>query len=407
MSFSRKLVSELYKCSIFLFALQSLRPWFFWDSVVVYCIEAFALIMSCLLLHQSNVTWRIVSKYNFITFVILYFFLLYLNDLHSILGYIYISAKSFVYLVLLVYTSNSYKSDIWQFIMKWFSVLLGISIIAWIAYLLGVRWSYTLAEYGNYNFHNYGFFLFDVGGRGLNIRFSSIILEPGHLGTVLPLILFLNNYDFRKVYNILFLIAILFTLSLSGYVLLVVGYIFKALTNSTSKLFAVSFCVILLALLFVVAPNYNGGNNIVNQKISSRIDIKNNVEERSTSSMDLMYREVMNSDKIFFGLGNDYINRMTGGSAGNAGYRPFIVAHGMIGAVLTILLYCYYPATQRFKFKSLMFSMLYILSLMQRAYPWWDFFLMILLCGVPFFNTQISLSQKYGENVSIAKVSNI
>lgn len=379
-----------YKIIIFLLVLQSLNPWFLWNDYLKYLISGIAFLASCYLYVTNKINKKI--KRNVITAALLFVLLIYLNIQFNFNGILNKLISAITYFLLITGTSNEQKIEIWKFIQKCFAWILCISLIGWCFHLIGLDTPSYYTSFGHYEYYNHFLFLERVTSYTLVERFSSVFLEPGHVGTVLPLFLYINGYDLKEKYNIIFFIALLFTLSLAGYVLLIIGLFFNFILKSKLRVSALIGFVVIIAGITLVIKTYNGGDNILNNLIIMRLEMEDGKmagDNRVSNYIQLKYEDVMNSSSRYMGIGTENVSKLTDGDEhGNAGYKLFILSHGLTGLILVLLLYGYYSLAQSNKLCCFTFYILYCISFIQRSYPVWDIFLIILICGVPFLNAQ-------------------
>lgn len=392
---SRQCSPGYYRLIIALVTLHSLHPWFLWTSSVLsnlltilwFCISLFFL--------QNNGIKSSNFNRDLLTGISILFLELYLIRGTGILGTVKTIIIGLNYIILLIATSDCQKISLWNNFQKIFAYLLLPSIVAWIFYLGGLRWPSYYTTYGQYDFNNYIFFIERTNILNLfNIsRFSSYFLEPGHLGVCLSLIIYINNFNFKNKTNIIFLLADLLTLSLAGYILLFIGLAFKLLDGKRKQILL--YLIILIALSFgsyFIVQKINNGNNIVNNMIFSRLEINDqgnmSGDNRISKNFEPVYKQVISSNKRYFGIGpQEYLKIISNGNyGGNAGVKEFLVINGLFGVLLSFVIYILYSCKSRYSARnSMFFTILYFLSFYSLAYPTWDIFLIILICGLPYF----------------------
>lgn len=226
-----KLVQICFYAGILLAFFGSLHPWFLWPLGTLYPLPSGLLIGTAMLISKT-------TKDNWFT-----------NDhfLAPVMGYVAISTYMLVinetningYIVNVFHTAIFYSifrlktekmEAFMTFLCKVMGGLLLVSIPAFFLYLVGFPFVGVDAVYGDdlYSYTNY--FLFMIDDRTLWAffpRFSSVFLEPGHLGTAATLLLSTQFGKWKKWYNIVLLVALLLTFSLAAYVIYVVVIFLK------------------------------------------------------------------------------------------------------------------------------------------------------------------------------------
>ena len=201
-------------------------------------------------------------------------------------------------------------------------------------------------------------------------RFSSVFLEPGHLGTATIMLLLSQMGQWKRWYNIVLWTTTLMTFSLAAYVFALALLILNSWVQRR-KIFA----KILLAITVVVSIGvgsffYNDGDNMVYNLIVMRLEIDEKSGEmvgnnRVTESFKREYESFLTSSDIWIG------REMPKGDFGNSGYRVFIYENGLIALFLVTVLYL---LTYRFAIDQraiLATFAIVILAFIVRGYPLW------------------------------------
>jgi len=298
--------------------------------------------------------------------------------------YVYIGILLQISLALvLINLKDQWSVEIFDKISKWFAILLSVSIFVWLIHLFLPLPHTTVIEESAWNIsrplYNYYFFQeFDPNEGGFGFaRFQAFFLEPGHLGTIVALFLFADHYDFFKKRNVIFIIAVIISLSASAYVLVAVGYIlYKYSRNKLSQF--------LLGILFVVFfiwffAEYNGGDNAINNLIFGKLTREEGaIEGRVAFEVIQAFNNMWSTgDDLLFGKG------VFGEDLLGAGFLLFFVQQGIIGTILLVLVYfnIYKSCKSSYGF---LFFLLYIISFLQRTYPYWDFFIITFILGLSY-----------------------
>ncbi len=264
-------------------------------------------------------------------------------------------------------------------ISKLFGILLSISIILWFIHLF-ISLPHTTTTFDNHwggysTIANYFFFQEFVTPGELQ-RFQGMFLEPGHLGTISSFFLIVNEYNFRRKENIVFLISIILSLSASAFVLTAIGFLLYWY-NSRKVITALSF----LAIIVIFFIYYNGGDNVVNNLIFSKLTREEGaVEGRVTLEIVDMFNEMWITGKdLLLGKGLFFAYDESQGS----GLILYFVKNGIIGTLLLFLSYfaIYRTCKSRYGFYILL---IYYISFLQRTYPFWDAFIIPFILGLSY-----------------------
>ena len=237
---------------------------------------------------------------------------------------------------------------------------------------------------GQYFYENYYFFMIDDRFMLFFIpRFSSIFLEPGHLGTATTLLLMTQFGHWRKWYNVVLIFVSLITFSLAAYAIMLALFFFSAWVQRRNIILKFVVVSALIAAGVATAINYNGGDNMVNELILSRLEVDDRTGEmagnnRVTDDFEAEYDRFTRSSDLL--LGRDM--GKTGLGMGNSGYRVFIYEYGLLGLLLVVLLYglAFRGYTDaRYLLCAIFFA---LLTFWIRGYPlWYSNFIPFLLCA--------------------------
>ena len=158
------------------------------------------------------------------------------EKLHCLYIYFFIWSYSLlVYLVrhvflvwLVILLSDDEKVELMRMFTKIYVVIVGFSLLSFALYQLGVELPYSIVKYeanaGYPDFKCYPFLLVQNEYQLIN-RFQSVFLEPGHLGMISALLLYVDGYRLKRSEGVILCVSILISLSLAAYMLLLVGFL--------------------------------------------------------------------------------------------------------------------------------------------------------------------------------------
>jgi hypothetical protein len=131
---------------------------------------------------------------------------------------------------LLMICDTSSAKETLTFVSKFLAILFIPSLVLHLIFVVTSfppSIPFTVEGNSMYLFYNYGILIKNISFEHEAVRFSSIFLEPGFLGTLCALLLYANRFQFKDkwwMYSIM--LALLLSLSLAGYVTTLLGYIF-------------------------------------------------------------------------------------------------------------------------------------------------------------------------------------
>ena len=373
-----------YITMLFLF-IHSMYPWFTFEYENVY-LSLGALGITAFVGFQTKIFQR--TKSSIIVSILFLCLYLWLSKYSNIYGTLELIIQWLIlcYIVSLKY---EYKIQLIDFITKWFAILMSISLGAYILFLSGVSFPGTIVEYQQYFMDNHYFFL-----QKELFRFQSVFLEPGHMTMGLAPLLFINKYNLKNRYVLILFIAQMLSLSLAGYMMMMIGYSVLFLfdkQSKKSKLISVLLSVILICSVAIFMQN-SFENNVFDDLIFRRMEFDNGHfvgDNRSSVYLDRQFEDVVSSSDILTGR---YFNSEMS-EKGVAGYKKFIVQFGLIGCVLLILSFfsTYKLLIYKFRRNAFLLVIMILLLLLQNAYPTWWCIVIATICGTTFMqNKEIS-----------------
>lgn len=271
-----------------------------------------------------------------------------------------------LYLMQLPY---EYLKDLLKFTTKWYAILLipGL-IIYWVVLIIPLPSLGTFEHEGYVPFINYGFFLQTTYDGFRTYRFNAFFLEPGHQAIASTFLMMANRFDFKKCkWLIVLLVAVIFSISLAGYLLAIIGFLLLKVNNLRKGLLALG----LLAAVVAGGLLWSGGDNTLNEMIISRLEydessgIKGN--NRFYNNTDFEYGRVVGTKYFWTSIKGHRDTELISG----AGYKIYILHYGMIGTILALIFYLsLIPSKPDYRF-TISFFIVIVLCFLQRAYPFW------------------------------------
>lgn len=288
---------------------------------------------------------------------------------------------SYLPVIWLIMLPKDYKKDLLRSVTKWYAILLAIGLIEYFVLLFG-----SLPKIGTFNltgyqpFDNYVFYIKNTYDFGILIdRFNGYFLEPGHQALTSTFLLLANGFKFKNnPYNIILLICVVFSFSLAGYILLLLGWGLLYVNNlRRAALVGGSLAVVVIAALTI-----NQGDNAVNELIVSRLEydetkgIKGN--NRYFNNTDFVYERASKQEPIMTGVRKNINMELVSG----AGYKIYVIKYGWIGVLFVALFYLSLIPSNTNKKYAFTFFLVLSVCFIQRAYPAWYSWLMPYVLGI-------------------------
>lgn len=391
LTFKKNKVWSFYKWMLFIVILESLRASFFWHIPISFFVPLLFILISIIVISliPQYFSFRRKSVFNIMILYLVSYFAATRGNLNAYLGML-IMASSFLFFAGL---KNQYKKEFFEFFIRVLSVLLTISLLGWILYLLGVNLPnfddfYGFSERRNeaqYLYSNYYIFLVNLNAFTDIIlpRFSSFFLEPGYLGVMLVVLLYINKFNFKKKQNIILLVALFFTFSLAGWLLGIIAYIAFRIKESDRKVFVFISLTIFMLSFNLFFSTYNNGDNVVNELILSRLqydDSRGTISgyNRTGEDFDKWFsQEFLVSDDVLFGLDMKKLF----GETSAVGWKVYMVNYGLVGLFL-YLLFLFYVYNKHRNYDNFVLFIIYILIFARGHHIiYWSAFPILYLSG--------------------------
>jgi len=381
---------SLFKFSFLLIFLESMFAWFLWGKYLLVFALIFPILATFLLSFSFNKFFQFTDT-KIITFILLIIVQLYAVREFQI-SFLILSITRICILSIVLFSNDQIKRDLINYFTKGFAILVSISLLGWILFLLGVplpNKPIYLSE--DYYFDNYYFFITQISQiRQISFidilpRFSSVFLEPGYLGMISTFLVIANRFDLKRKAVLIIFIGVVFSFSLAAYIVLIISFFFWLVINSKRPIQNILFLSMFLLLIYYFFIKFNAGENAFNNYIIKRLIYDNGQisgYNRFTIDLDSFYQHFLSTDKKYFGFGIVEFGKMTWSSGGNAGYKVYILQHGIVGALLIFLFYI--SMVWNIKSKLVWILLIaYFLFFLQASYPLMECELLIFITAIP------------------------
>jgi len=255
-----------------------------------------------------------------------------------------------------------------------YAIVVGISIFIWLLLFFGVeipgKIITPLNTLKSYNYIAYPFLVIpNYVGAGLDVYFQSLRFcgpfdEPGVIGTVAGLMLYIDHFNLKDKRNIAVLISGLLSLSLFFYVLsaiFVIYYLFSGGVKMTYKLFAFSIMVLL-----VFFSTQNAATRLL---IWDRLEYDKSQgaisgDNRADSNLKSYFKSIRGTSQYWWGVDN---KRQLANFSESAGYRNAIMSNGAVVCIMYVVFFVLLAVGRiKSKWHILIFITLLLTTLYQR-----------------------------------------
>ena len=273
------------------------------------------------------------------------------------------------------------KSELLYALLITLGVTMFFSMVWWMLYLIGVPLPHSYYSVGDYyEYENYFFFIRNMKWSFLEMlpipRYCFIFYEPGYLGCLIALLLYVYSYDFKgvKVLYIL-LVALILSFSLAGWLIALLGFIFRRLKASKNRTGWLSFFTVFMVAFVLFFKSYNGGDNIINLAVLQRMEMSDESDalisgyNRSSESLrDYFWTDFVHSKHALFGR-PDATRFFDNDETLVTDWFSYVIRYGWFGLALFIFFVFYPPfAYRKNKFDLTVFSGLFLLIFSQTIF---------------------------------------
>ena len=384
--FASRHTSSVCIAVIFIYLLATMRCWIGFGGRKGIIALAFPVIM--FLFYSAKLAhFKFRRRYVIFSLIVALFSIINLKQSLNIVGFVYqiVPAVGVLFILSII---DSEKEYVFAKIVKWFGVLMMISIPLYLLNLISPLPSFgtIVADYGSEeliagDYANYFFYIrpIEVLGESSFPRFNGPFIEPGDLGCVSAFLLMGARFDFRRYKNLWVILAALFlSFSLAGYILALFGFLAKSIYEygKGKSILFISFFAILGIYLF--GTFYNDGNNCL--QADEDVGFSGN---NRTSLIKVEYFLMMfnNPHTLLFGYDNNTIEVLFENSLG-AGFINQVIIVGLVGILGMLLPYLYFTLTSSSRRYAVLFFIFLLLYFFQRTDTLWIAIVMSYVYGI-------------------------
>lgn len=394
----------LLNAAIFSLILETSNAWMFWNISTSFRAVMYVAIF-CIGLLNFQVHGNNNRRNGYFVLAAVFLFLAHVMKTGaSFFGVAQMLLYSMIMWLVMVLPISK-KKEILNFQTKYLSLLLVLSFAAWIVhYFYSLPFSFIKRPGYEHLPPAHNYYLFITTSVGLlDYRFHSIFLEPGHLGCIITFFAMANQFDFKNRYVLIMSILTLFTLSLAGYVLFFIGFLFHLKNESrNTKIFKrLSAVGIVLGGIWFFGIYYNGGDNYVNERVMERLQYDEETgtiagDNRYTDVMDRAFEQTIYSSNALLGMPISQYRNFRENAGSGSGIKLWIIQKGIIGALMLFLGYYFIAKGSSNRRWAMLIFLLYVISSYQRMYFFWASYLIPFICGsaLPLLTQQLNTKHK-------------
>ena len=393
-------ISRLSIFVVFMIMLWSMSPWFLWSfrAPMIFLLSGLFIFLRLFIQEPRASASHLIIF--FLGFLLISEMTLPYFAVSNTPGYL----RRLTLLFFVILMKPEEKIKLISFTTKVYAGIISISIVLYIlVVVLGISLPYFITIYDSDiavypNYQNYLFLLVPDDNR-LFIRFQSVFTEPGHLGMISALLLYVNHYRIKRKSVFIIFLSVIMSFSLAAYLLLMIGYAIHEVASGKRILKKVVTFLGIVGILvcggIYIYQNY--ADSMVSQLIISRLEYDEESgiagNNRDSEDFDYYYDNTFFKKKNWIlGIGSEeYKNNVAGGSSS---YKVFIVQSGIVGLVLLVFFYLSIVYWGRSKLILGLF-LLYSISFIQRPYALWEIQLFMFISAAELFRLTGKLNRSY------------
>ena len=234
--------------------------------------------------------------------------------------------------VLLLSYYDKYK--LLEFITNVLTCILAISVVCWTFRLMG--YAFPVFEYvdlkDDLHYLKNCYIFYDNANSSYTFfsRFRGIFIEPGQLATPCVFLFFARGAKIKDWKNAILLVCILFSFSLAGYVLLLIGLFLKYFfIKGKAKIAYILGFVLLIGTLSFYGFKYANSDDPFVSLIIERLEYDEELgisgNNRTDYVFDTHFEQYIKSDKILFGMGDEMQRGYASWTNHASGIKKFFV----------------------------------------------------------------------------------
>ncbi len=258
----------------------------------------------------------------------------------NIVGIVFICTLPFIFS-----TDKFFVIEVYKRFRTIFVVLISLSLVSYLLVHLGIGLPYYISPPPPRNTIDYSYYIYPfytcptvTDWRALGIeRFTGLFDEAGTVGTISFLLLFIEKGNFKRIGNIILLVAGILSFSLFFYGALFILLTYNMFTGHVKKWVRILYGIIIAASLYAIATN-----EITNEMIWKRVQWDSSEggivgDDRSEYELSQYVHSIKGTSKYYFGA-----PEMTSKFNESASIEKAIVSHGFITVALYFLFWAFY-----------------------------------------------------------------
>lgn len=340
----RRLISLFSNISIWIaciMAIVSLKPWFSWGMPFDTLLSLLFILSRIPLLRKSYGTKDLLLFEIYLVFGVFYL-QLFLSPLKDSIIRLLVTILP---LGLFLLTTRFERRLFIRRLINLYSIILFVSLCGFAMKTIGINLPFSTLIHPNPFYEPYKNYYFFTVYQDFDIytRFTGIFSEPGHVGMISAILLYVNGFTLKKLSNIVMTVSLIWSFSLAGFVIYAVGLVLYLILNSKKPVKSFIWVTIgcSCAVSIAIASYSPTNDDIVTQLILRRLEFDSDKglagNNRNTGNFDNIYNNFSTNIKSIVGMGAEEYGRKFYGTA-NSSYKTFIMEYGF-GSIITLAIF--------------------------------------------------------------------
>lgn len=344
--------------------LLTLRPFFTWSLSGSYAQIVFLFPLT--ILFWWNYRMDKTNAFCFFFFILI-LLLASISQNRNFIGFI-----SMMILATVPFGPKKFMVNVFESYKTLYSILIGVSILIWLLLFLDVpipgKIIPPLNSVKKYDYISYVFLVVpNYLGAGLDVYFQSLRFcgpfdEPGVVGTIAGLMLYVDDFDLKDKRNISIFISGLLSLSLFFYVILVIYGVCFLFLRKVKIQYKLSALVLMILLIF-----FSTQISMTRLLIWDRLEYDKTEgaisgDNRADDSLKRYFDSIRGTNQYWWGVDN---KRLLANFSDSAGYRNAILSNGAVVCIMYVSFFMLYGLR---RIKSIWHLFIFITLLLMTLY---------------------------------------
>ncbi len=351
-------------------------------------------LLPCVFLRMKSV---ITSSLLLLLCISLYFLV---SFLHSYKGDAGLNIVMFVIMICFCFSNNEVRLYAFRIFKVFLVISSFLGIIAYFSYMFSLGIPYRIVPFYDQismSYVDYGFAYLTTSF--ISSRLCGLFNEPGYLGTMAALCLIADNLNFRKMENVILVVAGILSLSLAFFILIFFALLVKGLRDRKTAIFVVLAIIAIAVSLPALVKMNEGVEHLV-----ERFTFEDGVwlgDNRADDVVDTAYEQMFKQNSnLLFGYGTGYTANIE--KVGTSSYKGIILDYGLGGVViiwgLLFIAAAVFIKPLKFRKNAYILLICFFLSIYQRPYVITVNYLLVLFGGILYLEDCLKQHNQVGTN---------